>query len=651
MVERTPALARELCRIGRLLSAIAEPESPSEVFWDTERVNQYCYGPGAEPPAFDPVAHARRAFELNDGELDAVLVALAAEVSPEHALLLGHLEPTAAAGRPSVALVASIADASQRGFAARLANRPVVRDGLLVLHGDGPLMSRTLRVPDPMIDRLLAREAPTMTGRDDQPELDELALAPGLRASIERWLAHARRGQAQTLVVCGSAGTGRATLVRAVAAQLRVPLVRIDWTEEPLELALQRARRDARWYGAAALLCCERLPSGREWQVLAAGLPNAAAFCAVTLPPSEGQDAVRAAGLGLRLDLGVLPPAEQARLWQHQARASGGLDAAAAGQLGRRYRFSPAESAIAIRNALRRDGAPVTLSSVTRACRELKARALGPFVDILDQPYRDADLVLPKAIREQLSQLLAWARNEATVLEDWGFGETITRAPGIRALMAGPPGTGKTMAAQVIAAELDLDLYRIDLARVVSKYVGETEKNLALAFDTAATAGAILFFDEAEALFGQRSAVKVAHDRHANIEVAYLLQRLEAHHGFAILASNRPGDMDPAFLRRFDFRLFFTRPGAAERLALWRRMLPRATPCQTELGLAQLAERVPLTGAEIRNAALHGAYLAAAEGIELGPRHLRAAICHELRKVGRVVRPEVWDMLTSEREP
>jgi SpoVK/Ycf46/Vps4 family AAA+-type ATPase len=215
-------------------------------------------------------------------------------------------------------------------------------------------------------------------------------------------------------------------------------------------------------------------------------------------------------------------------------------------------------------------------------------------------------------------------RQRSRVYEEWGFGDSAVRGLGISALFAGPSGTGKTMAAEVLARELCLDLYCIDLSQVVSKYIGETEKNLRCVFDAAEGGGAILLFDEADALFGKRSEVRDSHDRYANIEVSYLLQRMETYRGLAILTTNLKNALDPAFLRRLRFVVTFPFPDAAERAEIWRRAFPARTPTE-RLDQARLA-RLNIAGGNIRNIALHAAFLAADAGQPVGMAHvLRAA--------------------------
>ena len=230
------------------------------------------------------------------------------------------------------------------------------------------------------------------------------------------------------------------------------------------------------------------------------------------------------------------------------------------------------------------------------------------------------DIVLPPADKALLREVAAQVAQRARVYETWGFAEKVTRGLGISALFSGPSGTGKTMAAEVLANELHLDLYRIDLASVVSKYIGETEKNLRRVFDTAEDSGAILFFDEADALFGKRSEVKDSHDRYANIEVSYLLQRMEGYRGLAVLATNLKGAVDAAFLRRIRFVINFPFPDATQRAEIWRRVFPAKTPTN---GLdPTVLARLSIAGGNIRNIALNAAFLAAQSGEPVRMTHV-----------------------------
>ena len=242
-----------------------------------------------------------------------------------------------------------------------------------------------------------------------------------------------------------------------------------------------------------------------------------------------------------------------------------------------------------------------------------------------------SELVLPAAQLTLLRELSAHVRRRDQVYETWGFAEKNARGLGISALFAGASGTGKTLAAEVLANELRLDLYRIDLSQVVSKYIGETEKNLRRVFDAAEAGSAVLLFDEADALFGKRSEVKDSHDRNANIEVSYLLQRMESYRGLAILTTNMKDSLDPAFLRRIRFVVQFPFPDAAERIEIWRRMFPAQTPVDG-LDVARLA-KLHVAGGNIRNIALNAAFLAADADEPVRMKHLLHAARTECVKI------------------
>jgi SpoVK/Ycf46/Vps4 family AAA+-type ATPase len=285
--------------------------------------------------------------------------------------------------------------------------------------------------------------------------------------------------------------------------------------------------------------------------------------------------------------------------------------------------------------------APLGAEAVQQACR----RALPPPSEVLQPlpcPYTRDDLVLTPDTRRQLDEFEQQARLRWPVYEDWGFERLCPLGKGITALFAGASGVGKTMAAQVLARSLDLDLYRVDLAGVVNKYIGETEKRLKQVFDYCERASVMVLFDEADALFGQRMQVKDAHDRFANIEIDYLLQRMEQFSGIAVLATNRKNDLDKSFLRRLRFLVDFLPPGPEERMGLWRRaLLPQAPSGEAlldDIDWDYLAEKLTLTGADIKQAALGAAFLARGEGVRIGMRHVIAAARRELTKHGIVLR-------------
>jgi hypothetical protein len=303
-----------------------------------------------------------------------------------------------------------------------------------------------------------------------------------------------------------------------------------------------------------------------------------------------------------------------------------------------RFDLPPEEISKVARHA-RRAG-PVTdelLDRLHSACRAQARPALDGLAQRLEAEASWDDLVLPERPLSLLQQMVEQLRHQFTVHHRWGFAERLRQGLGVSALFTGPSGTGKTLAAQVLAAALQLDLYRIDLSAVVSKYIGETEKNLRRVFDAAETGGAVLLFDEADALFGRRGDVKDSHDRYANIEVGYLLQRMESYGGLAILTTNLKDNLDGAFLRRLRFVVEFPFPASAQRQAIWQRMFPASTPL-ADIDAARLAQ-LQLPGGNIRNIALNAAFLAASEAHPVAMRHVRRAALVECAKLERALNP------------
>jgi SpoVK/Ycf46/Vps4 family AAA+-type ATPase len=280
-----------------------------------------------------------------------------------------------------------------------------------------------------------------------------------------------------------------------------------------------------------------------------------------------------------------------------------------------------------------RDAVPALAGVLWQRCRVGARPRLEALAQRIETQVTWDDLILPPRQQSALQEIAMQVRQRGQVYEDWGFRRQHSRGLGITALFAGSSGTGKTLAAEVLASELRLDLYHIDLSSVVDKYIGETEKNLRQIFDAAEAGGVILLFDEADALFGKRSEVKDSHDRHANIEVSYLLQRMEQYRGLAILTSNLKDALDEAFLRRLRFVVEFPFPDAAERAAIWARVFPANTPTDG-LDYARLA-RLNVAGGSIRNIALNATFQAAEAGAPVSMVHILQAAQREYEKLQR----------------
>jgi SpoVK/Ycf46/Vps4 family AAA+-type ATPase len=287
-----------------------------------------------------------------------------------------------------------------------------------------------------------------------------------------------------------------------------------------------------------------------------------------------------------------------------------------------------------------RDGngqTPITSQDLFAACRAQSSGRLDTLAHKIRTTYTWDDIVLPTDQISQLREICIQVRHRRIVLERWGFDRHLAMGKGINVLFAGQSGTGKTMAAEIIAADLGLELYKIDLSSMVSKYIGETEKNLDRVFSAAREANAILFFDEADALFGKRSEVKDAHDRYANIEVGYLLQKMEEYDGVVILATNLRKNLDDAFVRRLHVAIDFPFPEEEDRLRIWRKVFPHEAPLADDVDLVFLARQFKLAGGNIRNIALLSAFLAAEDGASIGMSQLVRAIRREYQKLGKLV--------------
>lgn len=314
---------------------------------------------------------------------------------------------------------------------------------------------------------------------------------------------------------------------------------------------------------------------------------------------------------------------------------------AQAGELAARFPMEPTQAKTIVGDLTHRRESKAKALSVQCVAQAVRARAASTVNSAVEliRPKSDwSHLVLPSESLKQLRDAVERLRLQAKVLDDWQFLQGRRGARGVRMLFAGPSGTGKTLSAEVVANALDVDLLQVDLSRVVSKWIGETEKNLAQVFACAESARAVLFFDEADSLFGKRTEVSDANDRYANLETSYLLSRLERFEGLAILATNYRQNIDAAFSRRLEFIVEFSEPAVAQRQQLWQRHIPASAPCNSNVNSAELAELFPIVGGHIRNAAVAAAFLAAGENSPIDRRHLLEAIRREYEKSGKAFR-------------
>jgi ATPase family associated with various cellular activities (AAA)/Winged helix domain, variant len=424
--------------------------------------------------------------------------------------------------------------------------------------------------------------------------------------------------------LCGSGPAGRQSVAAAVCATLGLTATLLDAVGLPTTSSEQEAlarlwEREAALAGSALVVEVDRLDDAACLRRVVDFLGSIGGFRLVSTPdplPARSEPLIR-------FDVPPLPSEEQLDLWNAVLNGDAPTETEL---IAVAQQFRLTGDGIAAAAARIRTGA-----SAWEASREQARPKIDDLAVRIEPAARWEDLVLPEPQLETLREIAVQVRHRALVYETWGFAAQGARGLGISALFAGPSGTGKTMAAEVLADELRLDLYRIDLSSVVSKYIGETEKNLRRVFDAAEAGGAILLFDEADALFGKRSEVKDSHDRYANIEISYLLQRMETYRGLAILTTNMKSALDPAFLRRLRFVVPFPFPDRAQRAQIWQRIFPAETPVEG-LHPDQLAQ-LNIAGGNIRNIALGAAFTAAAAGEPVRMEHLRRAVRGEYSKL------------------
>ncbi|WP_234319138.1 ATP-binding protein [Streptomyces sp. NRRL S-237] len=615
------------------------------------------HGPGlpalapAAPPPGSPLDVLAARFALEPLDVDLLLVAMAPDLDARFERLYGYLNDDLTRRRPTVGLALELCGRTGSATARfRLSpTAPLVAGGLLeVTEPERPPLSRVLAVPDRVTAHLLGDASPDPRLADvlgqahDDPAVDpaELRRAVAAAGSGTRHVhLRARGGDPQGLAAAAlhTCGPGPLALDAAALAQhaRAVP-----------ELARATAR-EARLTGAGVLLGpLEELPDkpderARVLRTLCTALRGIPLFTYGT----SGWEPAWAADTPVTLTVAAPTPDRHVTRWRHAlegAAAEHGAsgDAHALARSVSAHRLDAGQLRRAADTAVRTaalDGRPLSPDGLRTAVRAQNGAGLARLARRVEPAVGWDDLVLPAPTHRRLRELAVRARHRDQVLGQWGMRPGGGRGRGVIALFAGSSGTGKTMSAEVVAADLGMDLYVVDLSTVVDKYVGETEKNLERIFTEASAVNAVLLFDEADAIFGKRSEVKDAHDKHANMESAYLLQRMESFDGIAVLTTNLRANLDEAFTRRLDVVADFPVPDAAQRLALWERCLGDRLPRAGDLDLGFCADRFELAGGSIRACAVTAAYFAAASGEPLTMSQVVTAVAQEYRKLGRLV--------------
>jgi hypothetical protein len=598
-----------------------------------------------------PIGVLATEFELSSLAIDILLVIAAPALWGEAARLYGVISNDSSRALVDELLVTQILEANRYDIARELEpSAPLCRFGLVQTAARArPFAALTV---DPVVLARLRGQSvdfgptsPTTIRKADR-DLTELLLPPDLVLSALRYLARDPDPQRPPrIAVRGRTGSGRRTLVAAIAAKAQRQVGVIDATRLPRKLGefLDALNVELRRNLLRGLVpCVTRIEdvSFEEtlWRELLAD--------AIRLHP--GPVTVRLSPDGtppfdpgyLSLDLPMPSESQRLGVW-NEGLATFGLNAKDPAALAARYRVGPGTIHNVIRSVAEDRAEEGRLGGdaseeLERRMGQMREILLGQHARKVSRLATWESLVLPDECLDSLRELIGRVRHRRTVYDQWGFDATMATSRGLSALFQGPPGTGKTMVAGVIARELGLHLYQVDLSKVMSKWIGETERNLSSIFDAAEDGQVVLLFDEADSLFARRTEVKSSNDRYANLEVNYLLQRLDAFEGIAILTTNFAGSIDPALKRRLSFRLQFPFPDEETREQLWRVHLPKQMPVVGKLDLTTLAAKYRLAGGYIRNACLRAAFLAAEEGRALAQEHLERAVTLEYADVGKL---------------
>ena len=628
-----------------------------------------------------------RLFGLDVIELDAVLVCLAVEIDLRYEKLYAYLQDDVTRKRPSIDLLLQllVAAPAERLVARRRfhADAPLLARRIVTVdteagQAQGPLLARFMKLEDRIVQYLLGHDALDERLRTfvsvlaPARGLDDLLLEDAVRAGLRRaWPERPaallpRPEPLPVMLLGGQPGAGKRSIAAAICSERGWPLLVVElaaWPvdAEPARLA-ELVEREAALRGAAVFWAAAASSGPFDAGAAAEGRGgDAAVRPASVLGPvlraidagsapcfwaGDENEAMRVALSQRGAIVMPMPPSTVAQRQALWASCLGGV--ALAGDvdivlLASRFKLSLGRvvqaAATARRLAQLRGGAtaPIDAHDLLDACRLHSNQKLTLLARKVGAHYQWSDIVLPADRLAQLREICNHVKYRDRVYGDWGFGGKLALGKGLAVLFAGPSGTGKTMSASIIASELGLDLYKIDLSTVISKYIGETEKNLSKIFDEAETSNAILFFDEADALFGKRSEVRDSHDRYANIEVGYLLQRMEEYEGIAILATNFRKNMDDAFTRRLHFTVEFPFPNDEDRHRIWQGIWPQDTPRDSALDLRLLAERFEMTGGNIKNVAVAAAFLAADDDQVVRMGHVIEATQREYQKTGKLI--------------
>ena len=612
--------------------------------------------------------YLQNVFDLSLFETDLLLLAIAPEIDLRYQRLYAYLQDDVTRKRPSIELALRLFCYSlAEQVSARAAfspGSPLLNHHLLLLHEDltdrpSPLLSRSLKLDDRIAEFLLGSDrldARLCTPRPFAQQiiakqtLNDLLLPDSIQTALQHLITLDTTQSSFFCLLHGLAGVGKQTCAQAIARAKKRPLLVVDLpallkAEHPFQTLLTLAFREARLYRSLIYL------NGWHDLLVDAAHPTTIRQVESEIEQFKGlvfvasQTPWQPASYRYQFVQIELPlPDERSRqhLWQRLLSQKATDSDLNLDYLASAFRLTPGQIQQAIAHAETyahlQQGTPYYLkqADLLAGCRAESSQNLATLAQKVTPRRSWEDLVLPKDTLAQLQEICQQVRHHKRVYTDWGFDQRLSLGKGAITLFSGDSGTGKTLSAEIIAKELGLDLYKIDISLVVSKYIGETEKNLSQVFQEAQKSNAILFFDEADALFGKRSEVKDAHDRYANIETNYLLQRVEEYEGIIILASNLSKNIDPAFVRRLHFSIEFPFPNETYRLQMWQRMFPPQAPLSDDMDFEFLATQFKIAGGNIKNVALTAAFRAAEEDSPIHMKHLILSMKREYQKLGKI---------------
>ncbi|MEZ4868526.1 MAG: ATP-binding protein [Caldilineaceae bacterium] len=643
--------------------------------------------PASETGQCSALRQIADAFALNRTALDIFLLCLAPAIDTKYERLYGYLQDNVVRRRPTVRLLLDILGKpglERLALAAYLTeDAPLFQYGLLEYITEAPpnnmhWINQTVQVDEAVVAWLLGYYQPhsqlkghVALTNSESCALDRLLVGDETLQRLQK-TADFVQGQASpqdapVLAFWGIDQVAQAAAARWLATMWQRPLLTVALDQVigescPPTQAVRLALRDARLTGALPLLtgweaCLQQGETAPPMLLdLLYAHPGPLILAGATRWQPTGVNRQRPV---FSVEFGMPGYEQRLALWTHFTTSSGmsgasdqsnsrnsGQPTSDLADLANQFGLTSGQISAAVTAA--RDQAlqldePLASSHFFTTARAYSNPRLSTLARKVTPRYTWEQMVLPPDELAKLNEIVAVVKHRHEVLEVMGVGRQLAPSSGVMALFSGPPGTGKTMAAEVMATVLQLDLYKIELSGVVSKYIGETEKNLERIFTEAANSNAILFFDEADALFGKRSEVKDAHDRYANIEVAYLLQRMELYEGVTILATNLRANLDEAFARRFFRTVEFPFPKPPERLRIWQTLFPPELPKGKDVDFALLAKRFDLAGGNIRNVIHSGAVLAAGDGGQVTMGHLLHGVRRELQKIGRLVNEEDFE--------